>query len=119
MTATPACPVCGMENTYPDADRLVCADCGHEWQPADDAAADADAASSDEPLADVRDAHGQTLANGDTVVLIKDLKVKGSGSALKIGSRIKGIRLVPGDHPIDCRVDGGKYLLKSEFVKKA
>jgi protein PhnA len=114
MSSLPACPVCGLENTYPDGDQLVCADCGHEWQPA---AAGAEA----EPEATevVVDANGQPLASGDTVVLVKDLKVKGSSITLKVGTRIKGIRLVGGDHPIDCKIDGGKFSLKPEFVKKS
>lgn len=114
MSQLPACPVCTLENTYPDGDQLVCADCGHEWMPgvaAADAEPDADA--------EVRDAHGALLANGDTVVLVKDLKVKGSSTTLKVGTRIKGIRLVGGDHPVDCKIDGGKFSLKPEFLKKA
>lgn len=114
MSQLPACPVCGLENTYPDGDQFVCADCGHEWQPvlADEPALpDADET--------VQDANGQPLTSGDTVVLVKDLKVQGSSITLKVGTKIKGIRLVAGDHPIDCKIDGGRFSLKPEFVKKA
>jgi protein PhnA len=103
-----------MTNSYPDGALLVCADCGHEWSPTAEPAA-----STVEADAAVLDAHGQPLADGDSVVLIKDLKVKGSSITLKQGTRIKGIRLVGGDHEVDCRIDGGKYMLKAEFLKKA
>ncbi len=98
--------------TYPDRDSLVCPACGHEW-PVQGAAED----SSDAPQ--YRDAHGTPLQDGDTVTLIKDLKVKGSSTVLKVGTRITNIRLVEGDHDVDCRVDGQKLLLKSCFMKKA
>ncbi len=90
----------------------VCPECGHEWSPSDvDAATDA---------SEVKDANGNILADGDTVTVIKDLKVKGSSSVVKVGTKVKNIRLVDGDHDIDCKIDGiGAMKLKSEFVKKA
>ena len=92
---------------------LVCPECGHEWSK-DAVTAGADSAT------EVRDAHGNVLKDGDTVSVIKDLKVKGSSSVLKVGTKVKGIRLVEGDHNIDCRIEGfGEMKLKSEFVKKA
>src|SRR3546814_8486528 len=96
MPTIPACSQCGMENTYPDGENFVCADCGHEWPAVANAAADDDALV-------VKDANGNRLHDGDTVVLIKDLKVKG-GSTLKLGSKAKGIRLVAGDHEVDARI---------------
>ena len=110
----PPCPQCGSAYTYEDGDRLVCPECGHEWT-AGEAVADADAL-------EVRDAVGNLLADGDSVTVVKDLKVKGASNALKVGTRIKGIRLVDGadGHNIDCKIDGfGAMRLKSEFVKKA
>ena len=109
---TPACPVCTLTNTYPDGEQLVCADCGHEWS-ANDVAADDDADKV------VRDSNGNVLENGDSVILIKDLKVKGSAIVLKKGTKVKNIRIVDGDHDIDCKVDGVSLSLKSEFLKKA
>lgn len=113
----PPCPQCGLENTYPDGDNYVCPDCGFEW-PAQAHSADADEASSDGV---VRDANGNPLADGDAVILVKDLKVKGAGATLKKGTKIKGIRLVDGadGHNVDCKTDLGSLLLKSEFLKKA
>ena len=113
----PACPQCGLENTYPDGSNFVCPNCAHEWpQQADD-----DAAESAEGATPVRDANGNPLADGDAVILVKDLKVKGSSSVLKKGSKIKGIRLVDGadGHNVDCKTELGSMLLKSEFLKKA
>lgn len=93
---------------------LVCPECAHEWS------ASAAAADEGEAAREVRDAYGAVLRDGDTVTLIKDLKVKGAASALKVGTRVKNIRLVDGDHDIDCRIEGvGPMKLKSEFVKKA
>ena len=115
MPDTPACPVCSLANTYPDGALLVCADCGHEWS----ATAAPVATPADDATEPVRDAHGAELADGDTVALIKDLKVKGSSVTLKVGTRIKGIRLVGGDHGVECRTDGGTYMLKAEFLRKA
>jgi len=115
MTEPPACPVCTLGNTYPDGDRLVCADCGHEWP----AAAASPEVSDEDAEAPVRDANGAVLADGDAVALIKDLKVKGSSVTLKVGTRIKGIRLVGGDHAVECRTDAGTFMLKPEFLRKA
>jgi len=114
MSTIPPCPQCTLENTYPDGDNYVCADCGHEWPMQE--TADADAAAD----AVVKDAHGNVLSDGDSVVLIKDLKVKGSSITLKVGTKVRNIRLVEGDHNIDCKIDGfGAMQLKSEFVRKA
>ena len=112
----PACPQCGLENTYPDGSNFVCPDCAFEW-PQEAAASDDDAAGG----GTVKDAHGNPLADGDSVILIKDLKVKGSSTVLKKGSKIKGIRLVDGNdgHNVDCKTELGSMLLKSEFLKKA
>ena len=101
-----------MDNTYPDGDNFICPDCAHEW-PAQAAAPEAEEARVH------KDAHGNILNDGDTVTLIKDLKVKGSSLVIKGGTKIKNIRLVDGDHDIDCKVDGQSMLLKSEFMKKA
>ncbi len=112
MSTFPACPQCSLENTYPDGDSLICADCGHEWQPTETSDPD------DSAEAVVRDANGQVLTNGDTVVLIKDLKVKGSSTTLKMGTRVKSIRLVGGDHEVDCKMDAGSFMLKACYLKK-
>jgi protein PhnA len=101
-----------MDNTYPDGDLYICADCGYEWpQQAGD--------EGDEDAIVVKDANGQVLSDGDSVVLIKDLKVKGTSTTLKVGTKIKSIRLVGGDHAVDCKTDAGSFLLKAEFLKKA
>ncbi len=108
----PACPLCGMENTYTDGDNLICPDCSHEWS----------AIVSKEESEEIRihkDAHGNVLNDGDTVTLIKDLKVKGSSLVIKGGTKIKNIRLIDSNHDIDCKVDGQSMLLKSEFMKKS
>jgi protein PhnA len=111
----PTCPSCKSTQAYEDAGLWTCPDCGHEWSES----TQAEAQDADSTLV-VRDAYGNELKDGDTVTLIKDLKVKGSSSGLKVGTRVKGIRLVEGDHNIDCRIDGiGAMALKSEFVKKA
>ena len=101
-----------MENTYPDGDNYVCADCGHEW-PAKEAAA-----GDEGGKAVVRDANGNVLADGDSVVIIKDLKVKGSSITLKMGTKVKSIRLVDGDHEVDCKTDAGGFMLKACYLKK-
>lgn len=107
----PPCPKCQSEYTYTDNDMYVCPECAHEWN-------DAESAEEVDELI-VKDANGNLLVDGDSVTVIKDLKVKGSSSMLKIGTRVKGIRLVEGDHNIDCKIDGfGQMKLKSEFVKK-
>ena len=114
MSTLPKCPQCSSEYTYEDGSLYVCPECAHEW--AKDAAA---AAGADEPK-QVRDAVGNVLSDGDSVTVIKDLKVKGSSSVVKVGTKVKNIRLVDGDHDIDCKIDGiGAMQLKSEFVKKA
>lgn len=112
MPTIPACPQCTLDNTYPDGDNHVCADCGHEWPQS----ATPDADDSDDAV--VKDAHGQLLADGDAVVLIKDLKVKGSSITLKMGTKVKSIRLVGGDHEVDCRMEGGSFMLKACYLKK-
>lgn len=111
MSQLPPCPSCSEDMTYPQGELLACPMCGHEWSASEDNTA------SDEPQ--YRDAHGTPLQDGDTVTLIKDLKVKGSSTVIKMGTRITNIRLVEGDHDVDCRVDGQKLLLKSCFMKKA
>ena len=112
MPTLPACPQCTLENTYPDSSNYVCADCGYEWPMAEEAAPD------DSGEATVKDANGTVLNNGDAVVLIKDLKVKGSSITLKMGTKVKSIRLVGGDHEVDCRMDAGSFMLKAAFLKK-
>ena len=113
MSQLPPCPQCNSAYTYEDGVQFVCPECGHEWQ----AGA---AAEANETVKVVRDSAGNVLQDGDTVTVIKDLKVKASSSVVKIGTKVKGIRLVDGDHNIDCKVDGhGEMMLKSEFVKKA
>lgn len=114
MSGLPACPACGSEYTYEDGLMLVCPECAHEWNPEAQAKAEA------EDVKVFKDAHGQVLNDGDTVTVIKDLKVKGSSTVVKVGTKAKDIRLIDGDHDIDCKVDGiGPMKLKSEFVKKA
>lgn len=116
MSALPDCPQCGSSYAYEDRSLLVCPECGHEWSPDE---ARAEAAAADE-AAMVRDANGNPLADGDSVIVIKDLKVKGSSTVVKAGTKVRNIRLVDGDHDIDCKVDGiGAMGLKSEFVRKA
>lgn len=113
MSDRPKCPKCGSEYTYEDGEMYLCPECAHEW------AKDAAAESAEEALV-VRDANGNVLEDGDTVTVIKDLKVKGSSSVVKIGTKVRNIRLVEGDHNIDCRIDGiGAMKLKSGFVRKA
>ncbi|MFJ3390423.1 zinc ribbon domain-containing protein YjdM [Lysinibacillus sp. NPDC086135] len=112
MAAYPNCPKCNSEYTYEDGTNFVCPECAHEWS--------TDVTEQETDALIVKDAHGNLLADGDSVTIIKDLKVKGSSSTLKIGTKVKSIRLVEGDHNIDCKIDGfGAMKLKSEFVKKA
>ncbi|MEI8608683.1 alkylphosphonate utilization protein [Enterovibrio norvegicus] len=107
----PNCPQCNSEYTYEDGTLYVCPECGHEWS--QDASADAD------DVKIIKDSNGNVLQDGDTVTVIKDLKVKGSSLVVKVGTKVKNIRLVDGDHDIDCKIDGvGAMKLKSEFVKK-
>ena len=112
MSTSPLCPVCGMPNTYPDGEQFVCADCGHEWSAAE-------VAGNEDEQRVVKDSNGNVLTDGDSVILIKDLKVKGSSIVIKKGTKVKNIRIVDGDHDIDCKVDGMAMSLKSEFLKKA
>lgn len=111
MSQLPPCPQCASEYTYEDGIQFVCPECAHEWTEAE-VAAEAEGKV-------VRDANGNELQDGDAVTVIKDLKVKGSSSVVKVGTKVKSIRLVEGDHDIDCKIDGiGPMKLKSEFVKK-
>ena len=110
MSDLPNCPECGGEFTYEDGPLLVCPTCAHEWSPASDATIASVNAT--------RDANGNVLENGDSVVVIKDLKY--NGGVVKVGTKVKNIRIVEGDHDIDCKITGiGAMSLKSEFVKKA
>lgn len=112
MSTLPPCPKCNSEYTYADSAQLVCPECAHEWSAtaATDAADDAKV---------IKDSVGNVLQDGDSVTVIKDLKVKGSSLVVKVGTKVKGIRLCDGDHDIDCRIDGiGAMKLKSEFVRK-
>lgn len=113
MADLPNCPECGSQYTYADGTLYVCPECGHEW--AQEAGGEN---AANEPV--VTDAHGNVLKDGDTVTVIKDLKIKGSSQSVKVGTKVKNIRLIEGDHNIDCKIDGiGAMQLKSEFVKKA
>ncbi|MGC3874770.1 zinc ribbon domain-containing protein YjdM [Halomonas sp. GXIMD04776] len=112
MSQLPNCPLCSSEYTYEDMGLLICPECAHEW------VIDGAVENTSDALM-VGDAHGNLLQDGDTVSVIKDLKVKGSSSVVKVGTKVKNIRLVEGDHDIDCKIDGvGAMKLKSEFVKK-
>lgn len=109
MSELPPCPKCESIYAYEDDALLVCPECAHEWVPQGQAA--------DEEQ--IKDANGNPLSDGDTVTVIKDLKVKGSSAIVKVGTKVKNIRLIGGDHDIDCKIDGiGAMKLKSEFVKK-
>lgn len=113
MSSLPNCPQCGSEYTYEDGNMYVCPECANEWS-------QVSGADDSDQQTTIRDANGNELQDGDTVTVIKDLKVKGSSSVVKVGTKVKNIRLVDGDHDIDCKVDGiGPMKLKSEFVKKA
>ena len=113
MTKLPNCPKCNSEYTYEDGILFICPECAHEWT-----AQSEGESTEDEKV--IRDANGNVLQDGDSVTVIKDLKVKGSSSSIKIGTKVKNIRLVDGDHDIDCKIEGfGAMKLKSEFVKKA
>jgi protein PhnA len=110
MSELPACPQCQSTYTYEDGLLFVCPECAHEWS-------EATAGGDDDSV--IRDANGTELQDGDTVTVIKDLKVKGSSSVVKVGTKVKNIRLVGGDHDIDCKIPGiGAMGLKSEYVKK-
>lgn len=113
MDKLPACPQCSSEYTYEDGVMLICPECGHEWMAGEHV-------STDEDIVVVKDANGTQLDDGDSVVVIKDLKVKGSSAVVKVGTKVKNIRLVEGDHNIDCKISGiGAMKLKAEFVKKS
>ncbi|NYE03538.1 protein PhnA [Bacillus niacini] len=110
MSTLPNCPKCNSEYTYEDGSLFICPECGHEWS--------LETVSEEEERV-IKDANGNVLSDGDSVTVIKDLKVKGSSSTLKQGTKVKNIRLVDGDHNIDCKIDGfGAMSLKSEYVKK-
>lgn len=112
MVALPNCPKCNSEYTYEDGNMFVCPECAHEWSQQVDSV-------NNEEQQIVKDSNGNVLTDGDAVTVIKDLKVKGSSSTLKQGTKVKSIRIVEGDHNIDCKIDGfGAMKLKSEFVKK-
>ena len=111
MSTLPPCPECSSEYVYEDGNMYVCPECAHEWS---------QDASADENGSGIKDAVGNTLEDGDTITVIKDLKVKGTSLVVKVGTKVKNIRLVDGDHDIDCKIDGiGAMKLKSQFVKKA
>ena len=113
MSSLPACPQCQSVFTYEDGNLYICPECAHEWS------AQVTDAHAEESQKVWRDASGNILQDGDTVSIIKDLKLKGGGGVVKIGTKVKNIRLVEGDHDIDCKIDGfGAMGLKSEFVKK-
>jgi len=105
----PTCPACSLEDVLSHPDHWECATCGHDWPKE----------AVPEAARTVKDAHGNVLADGDTVALIKDLKLRGSSQVLKQGTKAKNIRLVDGDHEIDCKIDGSPMALKACFVKKA
>jgi len=112
MSELPKCPSCSSAYTYEDGEKYVCPECAHEWP----------MTAAEETVTErvVRDAFGTELKDGDSVTVIKDLKVKGASSSVKVGTKVKNIRIVDGDHDIDCKIDGfGSMGLKSEFVKKA
>ena len=112
MSGLPPCPKCNSAYTYEDGGLLVCPECAHEWS--------RDAVEAVPEARVWKDAHGNVLADGDSVTVIKDLKIKGSSSVVKVGTKVKNIRLIEGDHDIDCKIDGfGPMQLKSEYIKKA
>ncbi|MBV1871271.1 MAG: alkylphosphonate utilization protein [Gammaproteobacteria bacterium] len=112
MSDLPPCPKCQSPYAYEDAGQLICPECAHEWSTSE-------SSSDDDVALVVKDSNGNTLSDGDSVTVIKDLKVKGSSSVIKVGTKVKNIRLVEGDHDIDCKITGiGPMKLKSQFVKK-
>ena len=112
MSALPSCPQCRSEYTYEDRGVYICPECAHEWSLM--------AEQPESASTVIKDANGNALNDGDTITMIKDLKVKGSSLVVKVGTKVKNIRLVDGDHDIDCKIDGiGAMKLKSQFVKKA
>jgi len=111
LSDLPPCPACQSQLTYEDGAMLVCPECAHEWTPGDPTVGESKV---------YKDANGNALSDGDTVTVIKDLKIKGASQVVKVGTKVKNIRLVDGDHDIDCRIDGiGAMKLKSAFVRKA
>ena len=111
MTALPNCPECNSSYTYEDRSMYVCPECAHEWL--------VNGVEDDDSNPQIKDANGNILQDGDTITVIKDLKVKGSSLVVKVGTKVKNIRLVDGDHDIDCKISGiGAMKLKSQFVKK-
>lgn len=113
MSQLPNCPKCQSSFTYEDGAMLICPECAHEWSAAETATAEPETKV-------IKDANGNVLQDGDTITVIKDLKIKGSSQVVKVGTKVRNIRLVEGDHDIDCKIDGiGPMKLKSEFVKKA
>ena len=112
MSDEPKCPECASEYTYEDGGMIVCPECAHEWPKGG-------ALENSHKERVIKDANGNVLQDGDSITVIKDLKIKGSSSVVKVGTKVKNIRLVDGDHDIDCKIDGiGAMKLKSEFVKK-
>lgn len=112
MSALPKCPKCGSEYTYEDGIMYVCPECAHEWSISTEEIVEAEKV--------IRDAFGNVLQDGDSITVIKDLKIKGSSLVVKVGTKVKNIRIIDGDHDIDCKIDGiGAMQLKSEFVKKS
>ena len=112
MSDLPECPQCGSEYTYVDGSIYICPECAHEWS--------VEATETVDDALVIKDSNGNLLQDGDSVTVIKDLKVKGSSSVVKVGTKVKNIRLLEGDHDIDCKIDGiGAMKLKSEFVKKS
>lgn len=113
MDNLPHCPKCNSEHTYQDGLFLICPECAHEWSPTEEPS------ETQEVSGIIKDANGNVLQDGDTVTVIKDLKVKGSSTVVKVGTKVRNIRLVDGDHDIDCKIDGiGAMKLKSQYVKK-
>ncbi len=119
MSIQPKCPKCNSEYTYKDRDLWTCPECSHEWSIGN---SQSSAAEQNSEIFQVKDAHGNILQDGDAITIIKDLKVKGASTSVKIGTKVKSIRLIPDEngHNISCKIDGfGAMNLKSEFVKKA
>ena len=111
MNSLPPCPTCHCDYTYQDGNLIICPECAYEWSPEEVSAA--------EPANTIKDSNGNVLNDGDTVTVIKDLKVKGSSLVVKVGTKVKNIRLIDGDHDIDCKINGiGAMQLKSQFLKK-
>jgi protein PhnA len=115
MNTLPNCPKCNSEYTYQDGILYICPECAYEWS-----GEEAEKQDTSEVSLIIKDAHGNLLSDGDTITVIKDLKIKGSSQVVKVGTKVKNIRLVNGDHNIDCKIEGiGPMKLKSEFVKKS